>query len=463
VTEIEKEISKPHEEKVSSDANSRVCTESAVSDTSQQAVLTKALESNVNNIPEGDSVGQHLAALRPGMTLSEAKAAQQQVEMQSFELDFGDGKTVTAKDKGQTEKQIILAQQPTSDVSLDQKAETKAEFTLPESEQEWKLEINKFDEFVKDKLHLKHEPTHEDYGRMVNDPTLSREFALDASLLFAFGMRDRGSVSRETFANDRADAMLAKASSFKLIPASPNEMDSSKISQGYPNDCTSISTFMFMTDATEGRDALRKMVTVNPRARGALHDSYTVVLPGDPQHPIVVNGLTESEKMLAVSSGTDDIYLAVIEKALGQYCNERSSLSKKVVMSEAVTFAMGDPVLGWVNGTSYHDPIELISGNKIQEINSDAWFDEGKKAALSAYAEGRMVLIGVKAPPPPEHSKASILRKHPNHAYVMRSCDGDGIVLRNPVDDDPREFKLSWDELRTGTSCLLVASKDKRK
>jgi len=462
VTETKKEISKPHEEKVSSDADSRVGTESAVYDASQQKVLTKALDSNVNNIPEGDSIGQHLAALDPGMTLSEAKAAQQRVEMQSFELDFGDGKTVTAKDKGQTEKQILLAQQP-RDVSLDQRTETRSEFTPPENEREWKLEINKFDEWVKDKLHLDHEPTHEDYGRVVNDSTLSREFALDAALLFAFGMRDRRAVSRETFANDRAGAMLAKASSFRLMPASPNEMDSSKISQGYPNDCTSISTFMFMANTAEGRDALRRMVTVNPRAPGVPHDSYTVLLPGDPQHPIVVNGLTESEKMLAVSSGTDDIYLAVIEKALGQYCNEKAPFSKKVVMIEAVTFAMGDPVSGWVNGTSYHDPIELISGNKIQEIKSDAWFDEAKNAALNAYAEGRMVLIGVKAPPPPEHSKASILRKHPNHAYVMKSCDRDGIVLRNPVDDDPREFKLSWDELRTGTSCLLVASKDKRK
>jgi len=258
--------------------------------------------------------------------------------------------------------------------------------------------------------------------------------------------------------------MIEKSECFQLKPDSPDDIDPWKISQGYPDDCTTISPLMFMASSTEGRKTLYDMVTVNPRTEGALHDSYTVVFPGDPMHGIIVNGLTESEKMLACSSGTNDIYLAVIEKALGQYCNDSSPIAKKVVMIEAVTLAMNSPSLGWLNGTSYHDPIELISGFKVEEIQTrENWNKaEAEKAALKAFSEHRMVSVGVKEAPPRSHSKAEILRKHPNHAYVMKSCDRAGIVLRNPVEDNPREFRLTWDELHTGTSCLLIANSEKR-
>lgn len=84
MTTGDNEIAKPGDKKVASEAGLQKSSEFAINDSSQQKTLCQAQDSNPNNIPAGDSVGQNLAALKPGMTLTEARQAQQQVEIKAF-------------------------------------------------------------------------------------------------------------------------------------------------------------------------------------------------------------------------------------------------------------------------------------------------------------------------------------------------------------------------------------------
>jgi hypothetical protein len=417
--------------------------ENVIADTKQQALLNDALKNDPNKIPEGDSIGGRLVALKPGMTVAEAQAAQAKVD--SFGIDFGDGNLITAADKKRLslEENQVIAQLPTtSDATKDSGIENKVEGrdkienSYPDSSDGWRERFAEFDRWVQERLKLDHKPNHEDYGKIVNEPYIDEEKALCAALKYSFGMRARGAgESVEEFAMDQYKDMLQRGKLYELKPADADEVNPNLMSQKFFDSCVMMTSVMQLANTSDGRKQLLDMVKENDDG------TFTVTFPGKKNEPELVKGLTPAEKMLACESGTGHIYLALIEKAIGQICirNTWSPLDKDpIVRADGLSEALNNNL-----GVNFKTPGELVTGHGFDELRGPNE-KEAQELIEKALKENRVAILGVLNNPP----KNSDLHGH--HAYLITKSDSTGVDVIDPIDrkQGRRSSHLTWAQVK---------------
>lgn len=213
---------------------------------------------------------------------------------------------------------------------------------------------------------------------------------------------------------------------------------------------------MHLAQTSDGRQQIHNMVSENEDG------TYDVRFPGQAANEpaIKVKGLTEGEKMLACESGRDDIYLALLEKAMGQYCNGKVFWPWEhgaQVRADGLTLAMNGHA-----GLNYRIPVQLMTGHSVSEINTKNFFtstpdpDAVSRRATEAFNKNAVVLFGIKIPPGPGHLLYEDFRHHPNHAYLMTDCTADGATIRNPIQGQPREKFYTWAQLADVMSAVVI-------
>jgi hypothetical protein len=94
------------------------------------------------------------------------------------------------------------------------------------------------------------------------------------------------------------------------------------IIQGAFGDCKFVSSLAAFAARPDSDEKLRQMIRPNPLG------GYTVTFPGDTGHPVKISELTLAEKMIGSSSSDNALFVSVLEKAYGQYRNDkRNSLA----------------------------------------------------------------------------------------------------------------------------------------
>jgi len=166
--------------------------------------------------------------------------------------------------------------------------------------------------------------------KAITDPKLDSNQALAAAFLYYY----RNSLAKDsaTLSADGLNALTkpdfeakAQRTLDKLIKKEqlgPNLFPEQSITpesiiQGAFGDCKFVSTLSAFAAKPDSDEKLRQMIQSNPDG------SYTVKFPGDLGHPVKVGALTLGEKMIGSSSSDDAMFVSVLEKAYGQYRNDK--------------------------------------------------------------------------------------------------------------------------------------------
>ncbi|HEY9870848.1 MAG TPA: hypothetical protein V6D08_16910 [Candidatus Obscuribacterales bacterium] len=315
------------------------------------------------------------------------------------------------------EKTEAQAKKDTSDAD-------KSESYLQKASNVQKL-CAKFQSEVAEALHKsQNEVTSDNVRSFAVKEQVKGDNALAASLISAYRRDDyRPFWHREKefpyWAADNEEKMRAKADDKLLKPASPGQIDGEHIRQDYPDSCNFITSLIGLTRQPGGPDKIMRMVSEKQDG------SYTVRFPGA-EKPIHVGKLTEAEKLYGSTDDRGYLYVAVLEKAYGQYLNEKQpSNERTVIPADGARFGMSDDNAGL--------GMKLLTGHDSESFNTarSGLFANSKddiaRALSQAEAEKLIITAGIKAPPEPNPHHL-----HPNHAYSIEFQDGK-IVLRDPL------------------------------
>jgi hypothetical protein len=143
-------------------------------------------------------------------------------------------------------------------------------------------------------------------------------------------------------------------------------------------DCRFLSSLSSFVCTTAGASSIQKMIQVTPTG-------YTVTFPGDAAHPVSISPLTPTELTVCASPGskpscTDRLWVAIIEKAYGQYRLDHMSLQDKAfyflqhtLLNWQPTPSTQLPSLAAAYGSGDDRAIELLTNSKVQSFDTLTW------------------------------------------------------------------------------------------
>lgn len=334
------------------------------------------------------------------------------------------------------------------DTSTKSDAQESPKTPKPTTAAEWKTELQTFNDTLAKKLG--HPATQTDYAAIMLSQDSSKQEILDASLMYAFGIRDRDKTDIGKFAEGAAPNMIERAKNWEVFPEDPQSINPDLIQQNYPDCCPFMATVIGLAKTDEGKDKLASMI--KPNADG----TYDVYFPGDRANPVLVGGLTQGEKMLGSSSKQGYIFPAILEKAYGVRLNEQQAAGKRLPISSDASR---------LNFENYTEPMRLLTGDNVRTVptrrslNPDMLFGEDKlrEELEKTKSSGAVVLAGIKAGP--EDKALRDMDIHKNHAYLVVGFDDDGIELRDPLPGDDRSKKITWKQFNDNFNELIIQDK----
>lgn len=130
-----------------------------------------------------------------------------------------------------------------------------------------------------------------------------------------------------------------------------NPIDSIKpeaIDQGQVGDCYFLASVAAMASTPEGKESLKNMIEDHGDG------TYTVTFPDDPKRHITVDEPTQSELAHSAAPTSNGIWVAVLEKAYGQYYGRETDTLTRV-RSDAIG-----------NGGLSQETLKLLSGRGVE-------------------------------------------------------------------------------------------------
>lgn len=314
---------------------------------------------------------------------------------------------------------------------------------------EWDTELGKFSKELE--KNLGHSPKQADFAEVMQNPNSNLSDTIDATLLYAYGIRER-QTTKGQFAENAIEDMLDRSKTWELFPSELKQIDANSIHQNYPDSCPLMATVIGLAKTAEGRESLSAMI--QPKEDG----TYQVYFPGDNNNPVTVGGLTKGEKMLGASSDQGYIFPAILEKAYGERLNARQPEGNRLpISSDASRLGFED----------YKEPLRLLTGDDVVSIgtrrsmNPEVLTGEQRFRDLLATAkqEGAIALAGIKGLP--EDGAVRKMRIHQYHAYLVTSFDNNGITLLDPLPDNEgsREKTLTWKQFNDSFNELMIQQK----
>lgn len=324
---------------------------------------------------------------------------------------------------------------------------------LTRSPTEWNAELSNFSKNLEDKIG--HSPKQADYAEVMQNPESNFTDVIDATLLYAYGIRDR-QTDKGAFAENAIEDMLERAKAWKLLPLEPKQIDANAIHQNYPDSCPFMATVIGLANTAEGRVNLSAMI--QPKEDG----TYQVYFPGDTGDPVSVGGLTKGEKMLGASSDQGYIFPAILEKAYGERLNANQPDGNRLpISSDACRLGFED----------YKEPLRLLTGDDVisigtrRSLNPEVFTGEQKFRDLltTAKHDGAIAIAGIKGAP--EDAAVKNMGIHKYHAYLVTGFDNNGITLLDPLPGSKaeREKVLTWKQFNDSFNELMIQQKKSKK
>lgn len=340
---------------------------------------------------------------------------------------------------------------------LAQNISTEFEFSgdslnRPADAKAWREELRNFSESLEKQL--RRAPEQADFAAIMLQSSATNQEALDATIMYAYGIRNRGRRDLGEFAETAALEMIERGKRWQLFPEDPQQIDAEMIQQNYPDSCPFIATIIGLAKSEEGKKALAAMI--KPNTDG----TYEVFFPGDITNPVTVGGLTPGEKMLGASSEQGYIFPAILEKAYGIRLNAQQDPSKRLpINSDASRLNFFD---------NYTEPLKLLTGDEVKTVATRRFLnpemilgeDKLRDALEKSKAEGTIVLAGIKAPPADKELRDMGI--HENHAYLVTGFDEDGVQLRDSLPGDNRNKKVKWKQFNDNFNDLLIQEKSEK-
>lgn len=199
----------------------------------------------------------------------------------------------------------------------------------------------------------------------------------------------------------------------QLFANGVNSVRPDNIRQGMIGDCYFLAAVASMARTPEGRQRIHDMIQDNHNG------TFTVNFPG--RDPVTVNAPSESELALYSNSGSDGMWLSVLEKAYAQSQNN------------SAVFSSENPYDEIGGGDSLAAGIEAMTGHSVNTDDTAFTSESTLRSRLTdALSHGRVVTAGIN-----EYAWSSGTEDNglpQGHAYTVLSFDPttDQVTLRNP-------------------------------
>lgn len=199
----------------------------------------------------------------------------------------------------------------------------------------------------------------------------------------------------------------------QLFPNGVNSIRPDNIRQGMVGDCFFIASIAARANTAEGRQAIHDMIQDNHNG------TYTVNFPG--RGEVTVDAPTDGELALYSGSGSDGLWMAVLEKAYAHSLNNAAWVSAE------------DPYDKTAGGLATSGIDVMSSRGSDLDLLATSSYAEQRTKLTEALSNGRMVVAGVRnAMPWTSGRRDNGLPM--GHAYSVLAFDAatDTVTLRNP-------------------------------
>lgn len=192
--------------------------------------------------------------------------------------------------------------------------------------------------------------------------------------------------------------------------------------------------------ANSAPELIEKMITDNKDG------TFTVTFPAAPKEPITVNKPTEAEAGLFSRASRHGVWVSVLEKAYGKYCQKSVSRRSVWNVSGGLTPAEGaqsllsvGPELKLLTDKSYIRAHSTQGEEKIKDVLKECFKQPQVPVICETYDVGGITRDGFRAP-----------RAFTVLAFDPDSGDGGSLTLRSPIGgEEGSPDGLVWISLAT--------------